>query len=161
MRINSGFKKFAVLLAVLVIGTLLLAACASASPTSEGSSEIPKPSVAGGTGPAVNLAGDATAGAAVFQANCVQCHGDQGKGGVQNPGSDDGTVPPLNPIDPGLVNKDPKIFAQNIDLFIEHGSTPEGDNPTLKMQPFGDQGTLTPQQIADVMAYIISLNPAK
>ena len=88
----------------------------------------------------------------------MQCHGDLGKGGVANPGSDDGTVPPLNPIDDALVNSDAKVFAQNIDLFVEHGSTPSGSAPTLKMTPFGDQKTLDAQQIADVIAYVISLN---
>jgi mono/diheme cytochrome c family protein len=156
MSTKFGFKSFAVLLAVVVIGSLLLASCASSAPAS--TTAVPKPSNGGGTGPAVNLTGDATAGAAVFTANCVQCHGDQGKGGVANPGSDDGTIPALNPIDPGLANADPKIFAQNIDPFLEHGSTPDGSAPALKMAAFGDLGTLTPQQIADVMAYVISLN---
>jgi mono/diheme cytochrome c family protein len=43
-------------------------------------------------------------------------------------------------------------------LFIEHGSTPEGDNPAKSMPAWGDNNTLTPQQIADVIAYIMSLN---
>jgi mono/diheme cytochrome c family protein len=159
MSTKIGFKRFAALLAVVVIGSLILAACSSGTPAS--GTSVPQPSNGGGTGPAVNLTGDATAGAAVFTANCVQCHGDQGKGGIANPGSDDGTVPALNPIDPGLANADPKVFAQNIDPFIEHGSTPDGGAPALKMQAFGDLKTLTAQQIADVMAYVISLNPAK
>lgn len=87
--------------------------------------------------------------------------GYQGKGGVKNPGSDDGTVPPLNPIDETLVSKDPKVFAYNIDLFIQNGSTPEGDNPKLKMTDWGKSGALTQQQIADVIAYIMSLNPVQ
>jgi hypothetical protein len=54
-----------------------------------------------------------------------------------------------------------KVFAYNLDLFIQHGSTPAGDKPVLKMAAWGDSGTLTQQQIADVIAYIMSLNPAK
>jgi len=144
------------LASLLVIFVVLVSAgCqAAATPTSE----VAHPSNAGGPGPAVNLTGDATAGAVVFQANCVACHGDQGKTGVANPGSDDGTVPALNPIDSTLVSGDAKTNTTNIDLFIEHGSTPAGSNPTLKMLPFGDQKTLQPQQIADVIAYILSLN---
>lgn len=152
-----SFKSFAALLAVVLIGSVLLAACAPAA-ASDTNSEIPKPSNPGGNGPAVNLTGDATAGAAVFTANCVQCHGDQGKTGVANPGSTDGTVPNLNPIDPGLLNPDVKVSTQRIDLFLEHGSVPAGSAPTLKMASFGDDKTLTAQQIADVIAYVISLN---
>ncbi len=77
---------------------------------------------------------------------------------MPNPDSDDGSVPTLNPIDPTIASKDPKVFATNLDLFIEHGSTPEGPSPALKMPAWGDAKTLTPQQIADVIAYIMSLN---
>jgi mono/diheme cytochrome c family protein len=120
--------------------------------------EPAKPSNPGGPGAAIALTGDATAGAKVYVDNCKKCHADDGKGGVSNPGSTDETVPALNPIDSTLVNKDAKIFATNLDLFIEHGSTPAGTNPKNKMAAFGDDKTLTPQQIADVIAYVISLN---
>jgi cytochrome c oxidase subunit II len=120
--------------------------------------QAPRPSNPGGPGPALNLKGDPTRGAQVFTANCASCHGDQGKGGVDNPGSTDGTVPSLNPVDPALVSQDPKVFAYNLDLFIEHGSTPEGSSPQLLMPAWGDKKLLTPQQIADVIAYIMSLN---
>jgi mono/diheme cytochrome c family protein len=120
--------------------------------------EVPKPSNAGGPGAAIGLTGDAKAGATIYVDQCKKCHGDEGKGGVNNPGSTDETIPPLNPIDEGMVNKDAKVFAQNIDLFIEHGSTPEGKSPKENMSAFGDEKKLTPQQIADVIAYVISLN---
>jgi mono/diheme cytochrome c family protein len=123
--------------------------------------EIARPSNPGGPGPALNLAGDSAAGAQTFTENCQTCHGERGVGGVDNPGSTDGTIPPLKPIDETMVDKDPKVFAYNIDLFIEHGSTPEGPNPKEKMPAWGDDRKLTPQQIADVIAYLISLNPAK
>ena len=67
-------------------------------------------------------------------------------------------MPPLNPIDPLLKDPDPKVFATNIDLFIQHGSVPEGISPFRTMPGWGDQNGLTQQQIADVIAYIISLN---
>jgi mono/diheme cytochrome c family protein len=121
--------------------------------------EIARPSKAGGPGPALALTGDPTAGAQVFVQNCQKCHGAAGVGGVDNPGSTDGTVPPLKPIDSTLVDKDLKVFAFNVDLFIEHGSTPEGPSPKLTMPAWGDEKTLTPQQIADVIAYLIGLNP--
>jgi mono/diheme cytochrome c family protein len=142
-----------VILVLLCI--LVLTACSSKD--TEGS-EVARPSNGGGPGDAINLTGDATQGADIFANNCVACHGDQGKGGVTNPGSDDKTVPSLNPIDPTMVNSDYKTFATNIDLFVEHGSTPEGESPALSMKAFGDDKLLTPQQIADVIAYVISLN---
>lgn len=141
----------------IFILALTLAACqpkTAATPTEE----IARPSNPGGPGPAVNLTGDATNGAAIFTANCTRCHGDQGKGGVTNAGSDDGTVPPLNPIDDTIASTNLTTFATNVDLFVEHGSTPSGSSPALSMLAFGDNKTLTPQQIADVIAYVISLN---
>ena len=120
--------------------------------------KVPLPSNPGGPGQAVNLTGDPAAGATVFNANCVPCHGEAGKGGIANPGSTDGNVPALNPINPLLKGADAKAFAMNIDLFIQHGSTPKGVNPFRIMPAWGDQNALTQQQIADVLAYLISLN---
>jgi mono/diheme cytochrome c family protein len=134
------------------------APAATAPSSSAGGQDIARPSNPGGPGDAVNLTGDPTAGAQVFQSNCVACHGEQGKQGVTNPGSTDGTVPQLNPIDPTLVSTDFKTFAYNLDLFIQHGSTPEGSGPAISMPAWGDKGDLTQQQIADVIAYVISLN---
>src|SRR5579859_1507377 len=119
-----------------------------------------RPSNPGAQGPALKLTGNSTTGQTLFVANCQKCHGPQGQGAVSNPGSSDGTVPPLNPIDPTLANSEQAVFAFNIDLFLEHGSTPAGSSPQLTMPAWGDQQKLTPQQIADVMAYVISLNTA-
>ena len=126
--------------------------------TAEPAVEVARPSNPGGPGPALQLTGDPVAGKQIFVDNCQKCHGENGVGGVQNPGSDDGTIPELNPIDDTMVSADAKVFAYNIDLFVEHGSTPEGPNPKQTMPAWGDTKKLTPQQIADVIAYIISLN---
>jgi hypothetical protein len=67
-------------------------------------------------------------------------------------------VPTLNPIDPTLKSPVPALFAYNLDLFLEHGSTPAGPSPAKSMPAWGDSGGLTPQQIADAIAYLISLN---
>jgi mono/diheme cytochrome c family protein len=125
-------------------------------PSPEG--EIARPSNQGGPGEAINLTGDSTTGEQIFVDHCQVCHGPQGTDNVQNPGSDDGTVPPLNPIDSTLVSTDYKTFAYNLDLFLQNGSTPAGTNPTFTMPAWGAQGGLTQQQIADVVAYVISLN---
>lgn len=130
-------------------------AMASAEP---GGDQVARPSNPGGPGDALNLTGDETSGAQIFQANCLPCHGQEGKQGVPSPGTDDGSVPILNPIDPTLLSSDDKTFAYNLDLFIQHGSTPAGPNPSIVMPAWGDEVALTQQQIADVIAYIISLN---
>ena len=120
--------------------------------------DIARPSNPGGPGPAIDLPGNIENGKKIFVANCQICHGEEGKGGYPNPGTTDETVPPLNPIDETLVNADYKTFATNIDLFLEHGSVPEGPEPNRNMPPWGDRGALTPQEIADVIAYLVSLN---
>jgi len=120
--------------------------------------EIARPNTPGGTGDAVNLTGDSNAGEKIFVDQCQMCHGLQGTDNVLNPGSDDGTIPALNPIDSTLVSADYKTFAYNLDLFIENGSRPAGVNPARWMPPWGAKNGLTQQQIADVIAYVISLN---
>lgn len=120
--------------------------------------EIARPSNPGSSGAALSLTGDATAGQKVYADKCQVCHGEEGKDNVLNPGSDDGTIPPLNPIDDTLVSPDYQTFAYNIDLFIENGSVPEGPNAAFQMPAWGLNGALTPQQIADVIAYLINLN---
>jgi mono/diheme cytochrome c family protein len=124
-----------------------------------GDTGIARPSNPGGTGQAVNLTGDKSAGKKIFETNCSVCHNPEGVGGHVNPGSTDGTIPALNPIDDTLKDKNYKTFASNIDLFIEHGSKPAGANPIFQMPAWGDLKMLNPQQIADVIAYVISLNP--
>ena len=122
-------------------------------------SDIPRPSNPGGTGDAINLTGDAASGARLFSTNCSVCHGEIGIGGVVNSGSLDGTIPSLNPIDPLLKDANLEIFASNLDLFLQNGSTPAGTNPVFSMPAWGKSNALTQQQIADVIAYLISLNP--
>ncbi len=124
----------------------------------EAADEVARPSIPGGPGSAINLTGNLDSGKEIYVANCERCHGADGAGGIPNPGTEDGTVPPLNPIDDTLVSADYQTFATNIDLFIEHGSTAAGSIPNLYMPAWGDRGALTPQEIADVIAYIISLN---
>jgi mono/diheme cytochrome c family protein len=120
--------------------------------------EVARPSNAGGPGSAIGLTGDPKNGSIIFVDNCQKCHGEQGIGNVPNPGSDDGTIPPLNPIDDTLIDPNPTVYATNLDLFIEHGSTPAGTSPKEKMPAWGDEKKLIAQQIADVIAYVMSLN---
>ncbi len=125
-------------------------------------SAAPSPQVVTGPhgppGAASFVIGNVELGATIFHQDCEPCHAPQGKGKVPNPGSTDGTVPPLNPIDPALFNKDAQAFVNNIDPYIQHGSIPEGPNPALRMLAFGDSESLTQQMIANVEAYVLFLN---
>lgn len=138
--------------------TATVAPTSAPTSTATAAVEIARPSNPGGPGTAIDLKGNVAAGKQIFVANCVRCHGQEGKGGVANAGSDDGTVPPLNPIDDTLKSPDYNTYATNLDLFVEHGSTPAGSSPIFTMPNWGDSKKLTPQQIADVIAYVISLN---
>ena len=128
------------------------------APAGAPTEEPARPSNPGGPGNAVNLTGNADRGQVAFGQYCATCHGPQGRAGRPNPDSDDGAVPGINPIDPTILSSDPKTFATNIDLFIEHGSVPAGTKPQIMMPPFGDNKLLTDQQIADLIAYVMALN---
>ena len=142
----------------MIPATLPAAQRLAATPDPSAGSGIARPSNPGGPGAAIELTGNADSGKVIFEQNCVVCHMPEGAGGHINPGSDDGTVPALNPIDETLIDPDYKVFATNLDLFIEHGSRPAGEAPIFQMPAWGDLKVLAPQQIADVIAYLISLN---
>ncbi|MEJ2614993.1 MAG: cytochrome c [Ignavibacteriaceae bacterium] len=110
------------------------------------------------TGPASDMIGNVSHGALLFSRDCESCHGTNGKGGIPNPGSSSGKVPALNPINRNLFSKNPQTFAENIDRIIQHGHVPPGPDPQLHMLDFGDSHTLTQQEIANIEAYILSLN---
>lgn len=112
-------------------------------------------------GPAASLSGAPEAGRPLFGVYCAACHGPEGLQGIPNPGSTDGSVPVLNPIDPEIAGSDPKVFAENLDAIIEHGSLPPGSGPLLLMPAFGDSQMLATQQIADLIAYVMDLNGVK
>ena len=141
----------------------------SVTPAPEDATETPAPANAptqepavpsnpGDPGAAVKAVGDPNSGKPLFGQYCSSCHGPQGVLGVPNPGSEDGSVPVLNPIDPTILNSNYKTFVTNVDLFVEHGSVPDGDSPLLIMPPFGDGKLLTVQQIADIISYVTQLN---
>src|ERR1017187_2087626 len=96
------------ILGVLVIAALLIASWQVSVVLAQG--PLPNPLAPGpppgvdltANGPAAAIHGDPAAGRLVFAQNCASCHADRGIGNVPNPDSDDGTVPTLNPIDPGF-----------------------------------------------------------
>jgi mono/diheme cytochrome c family protein len=131
-----------------------LSAAVVSQPPAAGTSPGPH----GETGMAANIIGSADHGAILFGKTCSSCHGSEGRGKIVNPGSKDGFVPLLNPIDQDEFSPDAKTFARKIDRYIQHGSRPEGPNPQFSMLSFGDTNALTQPQIADLEAYIMSLN---
>lgn len=102
--------------------------------------------------------GSVSLGRVLFAENCQVCHGPEGTDKVRNPGSDDGTVPPLNPIDRELFDPEPAVFVSRIDPFLQNGSTPPGPHPALKMPAFGRSMSLTQEQISNLEAYVLNLN---
>jgi mono/diheme cytochrome c family protein len=131
---------------------------AAQAPAFADRSKIPASGKQGPPAEAATLAGKWKQGEALFKKWCESCHGPRGTDKVKNPGSDDGTVPPLNPIDPALATKSPSTFAANIDRYIQHGSIPEGPKPELFMPNWGDSRSLSQREIADVEAYVMRLN---
>ncbi len=159
IQINNTVAYLKSLQNVAAVPQATLAPTETPQPANAPTPEPAKPSNPGGPGQAVNLTGDPTRGKPMFGQICAACHGPEGIIGAPNPDSDDGAVPSLNPIDPTIANKDPKTFATNVDVFIEHGSVPSGPAPEIAMPAFGDLKILQPQQIADLIAYVMGLNP--
>ncbi len=133
--------------------------------TSSSTTETPasNPGTSSTTAPSINglaasFIGNPKHGGILFRHTCEGCHGVDGKGQVPNPGSASGSVPALNPITSALFSKDALTFVDFIDPIIQHGSTPPGPDPALKMPDFGDANTMTQPQIAQVEAYILELN---
>ena len=77
---------------------------------------------------------------------------------MPNPGSASGFIPALGPIQGKYFSQTVNVFVNNIDTIIQHGSVPAGAAPSLKMLAFGDAGTLSQQQIAQIESYILDLN---
>ncbi|HVJ49706.1 cytochrome c [Desulfitobacterium sp.] len=112
-------------------------------------------------GPAsITMYGNAQKGLELYNANCQSCHGPattpKGIGNVADPGS------PANEaaVDAGLYDINPAIFARNLDPMLQHGSKPPEAAP-IEMPAWGDKGTLTQSQIADLEAWIMSNSKVK
>lgn len=99
------------------------------------------------------------------QEGCFACHGPEGKGGVENPGSKDLVVPAWDGDDLAANNVFyPIILKQEIEHAVMRSMY---DDPTdignqeyapFKMQPW--IGRLTSEQIKEIMVYIYSINPS-
>ncbi len=112
---------------------------------------------------AAGIIGNQDHGAILFHQSCIMCHGPHGNNitpGYTSYLTGDHAprgVPVLNPIDRAVYNADPQLFVEHIDQFIQHGA-PNIDSSGPAMPNFGDSHALTQAQIADIEAYILSLN---
>jgi mono/diheme cytochrome c family protein len=149
LRTNGGpFNQDQILQVIAYLRTL------QPAPNAAGATSAPTASAPAPTG-------DPGAGKLVFGTYCAVCHGPQGVQGLPNPGSDDGSVPVLNPMDPEIVGASASEFSANLKDILQNGSIPPGDQPLIVMPAFGRAKMLTDQQMADVIAYVVQLNAAK
>ncbi len=112
----------------------------------------------GDPGEAASIIGNVVVGQKLYTVNCATCHGINGAEGEPNYGSRFGRVPVLDPINRALFSRSPVQFAENIDRFIQHGSVKTVPAASLTMFDYGDSYTLTQPQIANIEAYILSIN---
>jgi mono/diheme cytochrome c family protein len=96
----------------------------------------------------VHAQGNAAKGKALFDQNCVTCHGPKGKG-------DGPAAAALKPKPQNLSDKATmgKLKNQDIAKVIKNGGAAAGKSPL--MPPFG--GSLKDSDIQDVVAYIRTL----
>ena len=107
-------------------------------------------------GRAAEIVGSAIHGAILYTKQCAACHGEAGRSELAD--SRSGAVPPLVPISRALFSPDPGIFAVHLDRLLQHGAGAAAGHPGVEMPAFGDTDALTQQQIADIEAYVMSLN---
>ncbi len=127
----------------------------SATGTGEETGNIPGTPRNSSAVSSVGIIGDKEHGAVLFHQSCMMCHGPQGIPKTPGFNAPKG-VPSLNPVDSDIFNANPQAFVERIDRIIQHGipNTEGGPN----MPDFGDSHALTQAQIADLEAYVLSLN---
>ncbi|PZU81948.1 MAG: cytochrome C [Chryseobacterium sp.] len=82
------------------------------------------------------------AGKAVFETNCVSCHGEGGKGGIGP-----------NLTDNFWINQPEKTLFKNVFYMVDNGSK---NNPT--MQAWGKNGVVSGFDMQNVAAYVYHIN---
>jgi len=103
-------------------------------------------------GPILQASGDVNAGQAVYVEHCQKCHGEKGKG--------DGPSAKklkLKMADYTNAAKMAKMTDAELIKITSEGGAAVGKSKL--MTPFNDK--LTPQQIADVVAYVRTFVPKK
>ncbi len=134
-------KRYAYLsLVVAALAALALSAC--------GGGEAPARAMTPGAEKFTGLTGDATKGQSNFAATCSACHGLDAKG-LPNLGRDLTTSPFVKDLtDAELIN------------FLSIGREPTDPLNTtgVQMPPRGGNPAFTDQDLADVMAYLRTIN---
>jgi disulfide bond formation protein DsbB len=134
-------KVIHTLLLVLVAGALVLAACGGgqAAPTESGLSAEAEPYA--------SLTGDATAGKTKFESTCSTCHGPDAKG-IPGLGKD------LTTSEFGKTLPDAEFI-----LFITKGrpASDPANTTGVDMPPRGGNPAFTDQDLADIVAYVRTL----
>ena len=127
-------KYLTIAVVVLVVSALALTACGGGAAT-QAASAPPIP------------AGDATRGKTIFEGTCAACHGQDAKG-VPGLGKD------LTTSEFAIGKADAELVA-----FIKTGRpTSDPLNTTgVEMPPKGGNTALTDQDLADVVAYVRTL----
>jgi mono/diheme cytochrome c family protein len=98
--------------------------------------------------PGLLLAGDVTAGRALYQQYCSMCHGPQGKG--NGPAASAMNPKPRDHTDGQYMNA---LSDAHLSKVISEGGAAMQRSPLMPSW----KGTLSPQQIADVIAYVRTL----
>lgn len=98
--------------------------------------------------PGVLLAGDVTAGRALYQQYCSMCHGPQGQG--NGPAAATMNPKPRNHTDGRYMNT---LSDAHLTTVISEGGAAVQRSPLMPSW----KGTLSPQQIADVVTYLRTL----
>jgi mono/diheme cytochrome c family protein len=98
--------------------------------------------------PGLLLAGDVTAGRALYQQYCSMCHGPQGKG--DGPAASAMNPKPRDHTDGRYMNA---LSDAHLTIVISEGGAAVQRSPLMPSW----KGTLSPQQIADVITYLRTL----
>lgn len=88
---------------------------------------------------------------------CPLCHGDEGKGGFQNPNAEtDGKVPAVTYVAEGYT---PAELAKLVRAGAPRigRADPNGPLPPYRMPGWGD--LMTDEEVADLVRYLLSLLP--
>ncbi|MBF0490106.1 MAG: cytochrome b N-terminal domain-containing protein [Candidatus Omnitrophica bacterium] len=142
--------------AVVEFLSSLLTRKPSAAPAMDSSDQEKQTGSVSGLGEAVNIIGDREHGSVLFHQSCIMCHGPNGNNKTPGFVAPKG-VPALNPINSTVYNANASTFVQRIDVYLQHG-IPNTVAGGPNMPSFGDTHALTQAQIADLEAYVLSLN---